>query len=539
MKKILVIFVISIVVLFSSCIVIIGELIPKKPTASVKLKDIAKIQVNELLPESDVGFEVFYVKGYKEPHTPDLVEPKKRLKEFLLETHGSYDLNRSVIFRFFNKTKKADKIVILVTGIYSGAGTVSNLALSIVRRLSDSEVWIWERRANLLEDRRVFIKALKERKSSIILEKFEKDKFKLKENSFYQPLTEDISFVGYWGVNVLLTDLLNVVKEAKNRASQVMLAGYSLGVLYVTNFLASKFNIDDKEVFGYSLVDKTVLLDGPPMINGYIKSEYQYQTGVIILPYNVIEGKSKLESGKYYPCNATVSRDMSFFFVINSKATLAYLAPNELSIEPYKVNNNYLPITNLAKFLIEFDDNYQRFKLFTATFGRAEAEHTGKFSPSTVVKVKSLAQDKKVIQWRPFSEFEGIEFNNHIEYLKAECNEYFNMEEWYQPTRILLDFGSIHHNDTSRGWQKKYFNITGNIGIKVPFLCVGLSRGLTSQINSYLEYKRKISSNDFTIVMLDEITHLDGDTITDNGSRPVIADIVANWLYNKNIYIQK
>lgn len=536
MKRLFIIFLLSIFIFLTNCIAIIEELIPKKPTASVKLKDIAG--VDYILQESDIGFEMFYVKGYPECHTPDLTIPTDRLKSFLLESYGSYDLNRSIVFRFFNKNERAKRIIILITGIYSGAGTVSNLAFSITRRLGDTEVWIWERRSNFLEDRRLLKKVLKEKNLNLLLDQFHENKFKLKDKNktFYQPSTEDISFVGYWGINVLLYDLYNVVKEARNRAEEVILAGYSLGALYVTTFLANKFKDNNYETRGYNFIDKAILLDGPPFLRGYIKNEYQYKNGIIIIPYNIIEGKDKLESGKFYPCSADVNRDMSFLFVINSKALLAYLAPNEISIEPHKGFLKKFPITNLAKFLIDFDDNYQRFKLFTATFGRADAIHIGTFSPYTTVNVVGLHRGKNFIDWIPYDKFPQLEFNNYIEYLKAECNEYFNMEEWYQPTRILLDFGAIHYNDTTKGWQAKYFDIGENKKIEIPFLCVGLSRGLISRIDSFYKYKELISSKEFNIIMLDEITHLDGDTVTDNKSRPVIADIVANWLLNKSIY---
>jgi len=517
--------------------VIINELIPKPPTDSIKVNEISKISNDSLIPEEDMGFEYFYIKGYNEPHTPSKTEPTKKLKDFLMELHGDYDLNKSGIVRYYNK-KNNDKplrIIIMLPGIYSAAGTLSNLGLSIARRLPDGEVWIWERRANLLEDRRLLKKAVKEKNSKMLLDLYEKDQFKLKPNSFYQPSKEDISFLGYWGINVLMYDLYNVINEARTKSSEIVLCGYSLGVLYATNFLANNFGME-KVFGGHNLVDKVILLDGPPVIHGYVHNELEYFNGVTIIPYNIIEGKNKLESGKYYPCSGTVNRDMSMFFNVNTKAILAYIAPDELSREEYKIGLKKLPVTNRAKFLLEFDDNYQMFKLFSATFGRADAMNSGKFNYTSTVRVTGLSENKKFIDWIPYTKFDNIEFNNYHEYLKAECNEYFNMEEWYQPTRILLDFGSINHNDTSSGWQSKYFKVTENKNITLPFLCVGLSRGLSSRIEIYTEYKEIINTDDFTIVMVDQITHLDGDTITDNGSRPVIADITANWLNKKSIY---
>src|SRR4030042_6870933 len=83
--------------------VIINELIPKPPTDSVKVNELSKISNENLIPEEDLGFEYFYIKGYNEPHTPSITEPTKKLKDFLMEMHGDYDLNKSGIVRYYNK----------------------------------------------------------------------------------------------------------------------------------------------------------------------------------------------------------------------------------------------------------------------------------------------------------------------------------------------------------------------------------------------------------------------------------------------------
>ncbi|HOV12896.1 MAG TPA: hypothetical protein PK771_01325, partial [Spirochaetota bacterium] len=382
--------------------------------------------------------------------------------------------------------------------------------------------------------RRVLIKAIEKENPKILLDLLKPGSIDLKKGVYYQPSTEDISFVGYWGMNVQLGDLYNIVKLAKTKSKSVILSGYSLGVLYVTNFLGNDFDNSDNMEAGFSLVDKAILFDGPPSVDAYVKTESCYKNGVTIIPNNFIDGKDKLESGKYYPSNGDGSRIMDVFFKMDLKAILAGYIPDELSPENYKINLKSYKITNYAKYLIDIDDNYAFFKLFTATLGRADAKHLGKFSYYDTLEINGLSDGKDRIEWIDQNNFETIEFNNPKDYINTATNKMFNLSEWYQPTRILLDFGSVHFNDTSKGWQKKYFNITQTKNITIPILSVGLARGLVQKEAIFSGYRERTSSKDFTIIMVDRITHVDGNTMTDNNTRQFFADITANWLLTRN-----
>lgn len=523
-----------ILILFSNCVVI-KEMIPTLPSSSIDPFDLNLVDRANYLSLDDIGLEYFYVDGYNESHTPPNITPTQKLSDFLIETQGTTNLNRSGIIRIYNKNKVSKNILIMSPGIYSGGGTQTNLGYAIVRRDIDTEVWIWERRANQLEDRRKFIKAIKENDPNIIYNLLEDGKLKLKKDSYYQPSTEDISFVGYWGLNVQLGDLYNIVKLAKTKVECVILTGYSLGVSYVTNFLGNNFGTNDQFEAGYTLVDKVILFDGPPSIDSYVKKEDDYKNGVTIFPNNYFDGIDKLESGNYYPANANGTRNMDSFYLMDVKAVLAKLAPYDLSYEDYKSGAKSFKITNYAKYLIGIDDNYNFFKLFTTTFGRADAKHIGSFNYTDTVSIVDYSQGKDRIEWIDRRENDTNEFNSPKSYIDNATNLAFNMAEWYQPTRILLDFGSVHLNDTSNGWQKKYFNVTQTKYIDNSILTIGLSRGLVQNSSIYLKYKNRINSKDFTIIMVNGMTHSDGDSVSDNGGRQFLADIVANWLLSKPI----
>lgn len=520
-----------IIVIFGSCAVI-KEMIPVEPSKAISPNDINTVSEENFLSEDKIGYEYFTVKGFQEPHTPPLTTPTDYLRNFLMESRGDIDLNSSAVVRVYNKEKQSKNIQILVSGIYSGAGTVFNLAKAIVRRNADIEVWIWERRANQLEDRRIIMKALKENKPDMLKDLLIEGKFKLKDKRcYFNPKTEDISFLGYWGINVQLGDLLNVVKLANEKAENVILSGYSLGVLYVTTFLANDFGNSEKSLPGYTLIDKALLFDGPPMIEGYIDSENSYNKGLYILPVNYVDGKERLESGRCFPANGTGDRDISIFFLsAGIKPALAKLDPHGISLEKYKSGIKELDITNLAKYAMENDDNYNQFKLFTSSFGLADAKHSGKYNYSDSIKVVEYGDGKNIIDWIVPEKSSKVEFNNINDYLNAALNEEFDIAEWYQPTRILLDLGSIHLNNTNNGWQNKYFKIKFNKDINIPVLALGLSRGLSRRSEIYEKYKKSIDSKDFSIIMVDSITHVDGDTMSDSIHSQVVADINVNWL---------
>lgn len=533
--KIKIVFIIVLIAILNSCIIIKEMIREKNPTPSFSPSDITSFDKNNFLNEENIGLDFFYIKGFDEPHTPPNVQPSENLKTFLMDTQKTIDLNRSRIIRVYNKTNtEPQEIIILIPGLNGGGSTMVPLAKGIVRRLHGAEVWIWERRANQLEDRRVIVKALTEKDPSILTALFKKDQFQLKDskNAFYLPTAEDISFVGYWGVNVNIWDLYFIVNAARKKTKKVILGGFSLGVLYAGVFLSNEFKDENKSIPGYTLVDKVVFFDGPPFTYGYIKNEFTYKQGALLYPNNYVYGIDKIQSGKYFPADA----DPINFFIIEAKAALAYLSPDAVSLEPYMTDNKKLPITNRAKFLIMFDDNYQSYKLFTATLGRANAKHSGQFGETTTVKITGLEESSNKITWILRNKDDKKELNNGDEYIANSVPVYSNMAEWYQSSKILLDFGIISQNDTESGWQKKYFNLNQTHNIDVPILCIGLARGLMQTKKRYMEYEKLIKSKNFTIVMLENYRHLDTITVTDNnGSRQIMADLLTNWLEGKEL----
>jgi pimeloyl-ACP methyl ester carboxylesterase len=536
MKKIsILLLLMSTLVLTNSCIVVVKELLPAPKAEGTSPDIVATVP----LTDEPLKYDYFTVQGYQEPHTPPLVEPTESLRSLLMRNNGSIDLNRSAVVEVTHSEFDSETVLVFIPGIFAGAGSLLNLGTAVAARMPDDDIWLWERRTNFLEDRKAIVEAYAtgeyEALTRLWGEPGKNGIRSVRDDVFYQPAKEDIPFVGHWGVELMLRDLHEVVLAARERYQNVVLVGYSLGALYLSTYLAMEIETDgEKILYGNDFVDSIIYLDGPPMLAGYAKRESQYLNGVFIIPFNRVNGLRALEAGTVYPSNATISREFSTLFAIDLSAAMAITNPTATHINPYRASGRNWPVSNLAQYFLFIDDNYQNIKLFTGSFGRAKAKQNGKFEYYSQVKVKG-ADESGRIDWESPSEANG-EWNEPLEYLAAGMYTDFNLSEWYQPTRIMLDFGTIAENDTSTGWQSKYFSITGTKYIDKPVLAIGLARGLAYEKSVYENFLEKTSVTDASVHVIGDLTHLDGSSMTDTNRSQTLADMIANWIAGKPLY---
>jgi hypothetical protein len=71
-------------------------------------------------------------------------------------------LDKAMFLRYYLPTEGAKTILVLVPGIFNGATNLDILARQFVAALPNTQVWVVDRRANLLEDRGGFIKSLQQ-----------------------------------------------------------------------------------------------------------------------------------------------------------------------------------------------------------------------------------------------------------------------------------------------------------------------------------------------------------------------------------------
>jgi pimeloyl-ACP methyl ester carboxylesterase len=136
----------------------------------------------------------------------------------------------------------ARKILILLPGTSAGAGYFEPLAQDIVSKTKDWQVWMVERRENLLEDQS---RADMLKRGEITPTQF---------NNYYlgwiiNPTnphvglsTPGLGYANDWGMRVAVEDVKRVVAEARKHSRQVVLGGHSLGGSITTAYATWDFD---------------------------------------------------------------------------------------------------------------------------------------------------------------------------------------------------------------------------------------------------------------------------------------------------------
>jgi pimeloyl-ACP methyl ester carboxylesterase len=159
-----------------------------------------------------------WMQGYDDPATPDQYDKVGLLKE------GS---------------PFAGKILILVPGTSGGAGYMRPLAQDIVARTHGWQVWVVERRENLLEDHSVLDKVKRGEAGGEQLFNYY---FGISSPGFVGVPDFSVPFARGWGMRVAVEDLRRVVKQARLFNRQVVLGGHSLGGSITTAYATWDFD---------------------------------------------------------------------------------------------------------------------------------------------------------------------------------------------------------------------------------------------------------------------------------------------------------
>lgn len=501
-----------------SCkIVVLKEMIPQTPGESIMPSDIEKQLVDM---EITVDKEFTTIPGFYDENCTE-EKLSDNIKDIIFSNSGEKDPNRTPVLKMTREDSTNKRTYIIIPGIFAGAGCLTGLGEGIIRRDNESRVWLWERRANLLEDRR-FVKDVFDGKADFSSAGFDEDRDK-----FYKPSKEEVAFMANWGIDLHLRDLKAVIEEASIDSEEIVLCGFSLGAYYTGMFMAYDFD----GVAGYSLVDRAFFLDGPPMTENYIKTEKDYYNGVYTFPLMTkFDGLNSLVNNEVFPVNWDTSQFIEREYI----SLKARLFPDEISVEEHSSIKGSYKVTNRTHYALSLDDNYQMYKLFTSTFGQANGRHIGSFSPAGTAFLLGPSDGDDYVTWikpdKPENVDEMEEFIDVDMYLKDFIAYDYNYTEWYQPTRVLLDAGIINNNDSSEGWQSKYFKFIHQAEVDIPVTAVGLTRGLMSNDKLYKKYFDSTSIEKHNIILVDKLRHLDTGMLNDRFSRQYLADIIVKEL---------
>ncbi len=420
-----------------------------------------------------VQTEYLSVPGAQEPHTP-----------------GPY--NQSYALRYYRPEDTVETILILVPGIFGGASSFDILARQLVASTPDLEVWAWDRRANALEDRSALVESLRTR-DPLVAYRYYVEAANTPEGFNPVPPAE-LGFMAYWGLELHLQDLHQVVLLARERAVRVVLGGHSLGGSIVGFYAAYRGSAEEP---GYRTLDGLLLLDGVLGRTGGYALDPALTTALELLP-----DVAGLESGRDAPY---LRLGLSPLSQARREvvAQLARFAPEALSpggFLPY-------PVTNEAVMGILESDRYAPSTVFSSSLGRAVgAELSGNLTAFLLGGRQGAASQSVVgvAEGYDFVSWERGEGRTDPDALaRAWSTPFGNRSEWYFPLRLALDIGAqnIRLEDDP--------NFIPNAQVTTPTLSVGSGRGLVQSLDGFAAYQNARPGSLFASYILPGFTHMD------------------------------
>ncbi|HKG20513.1 MAG TPA: hypothetical protein VKC34_01325, partial [Blastocatellia bacterium] len=217
----------------------------------------------------DVRHTRIVIPGFVEPNTPGApgVAVDPRLAAVVTDPaafnpNGSLNLNKAIYVRFFDNNRKspAQTILILIPELESGAGSLGIPATEIVKQTGGkTEVWIIDRRSNLLEDLKPIVDAWNQRsvEASLTALRGYMDHSAGRGGFLANNPYVLSSFMTEWGLDVHLRDIKAVVEKARKTTPNVFLGGHSLGATMTQMFAAYDFG----DTAGFKLLKGMVLIE--------------------------------------------------------------------------------------------------------------------------------------------------------------------------------------------------------------------------------------------------------------------------------------
>lgn len=441
-----------------------------------------RLELPELLPKHAaelLDFEYVTVEGFPEVNTPERY-------------------NKTFYQRYFIKGNEAETIVVLEPGIYGGVGSLDLVARQMVLKFTKLEVWILDRRANALEDRSAFLKSRALNNPYPAFDYYIRDEGT--ETGFNVIPPEELGFMRFWGLEVHLRDMHEVVLRANDSAETVILGGHSLGASIVGFYAAFDFGFSEEEV-GYQFIDGLFLIDGALGRTGGFDREPE---GLGLGPLEFIPGAQGLREGRGSPY-LTFGLSPQFLARREVLGLLAHYRPDELA--PEGLYN--FPLTNLAAFAINEDDEYSPSTVFSSSWGQAtNAKFSGNLAAFLLSgteaarnrTVTGVAEGSNFVDWSQGDSTR--EFSNAQQVAAISAQAFTNSTEWYFPIRYLIDIAEQDIRFPNRPFVPAS-------EVTTPTLAVGAGRGLAQNVTAFMAYQNTRPGSAFSSFVLPGLTHFD------------------------------
>ena len=448
------------------------------------------------IPPSRVWTDYEAVAGARAPGTPE-------------------ELNQSYVLRYHLRHREPETIVVLVPGLFGGAASMDPLARQMVAALPGMEVWSVDRRANALEDRTGFHRAIQARDPGVALEYYLQQRGGSGGFEVLRP--DEVGFMAAWGLDVHLQDLDAIVRLARQRADRVFLGGHSLGATLAS--LYASYRHVGGAAAGEELLDGLVLLDGTLGRTG------AFRIGEVLsgpLGTRFLPSAADVREGRFPPFLTTVVTPQTSV----ERAVVAQLGwyrPDD----PAPPALATVPMTNEALAGSRFDDETHNLPIFAASVGEAVgAEFHGNLTAFLITgrhgassrSIAGVAPGFDRISWSRGDP--SIEVTDLRSYLRGWTYVESDHNEWYFPLALALeaanvDAGLLDHPD---------FRPTGDVSL--PTIAFGAERGLVSDLDGFSTYLNLRYGSPIAAYVLPGFTHID---IVAADVNPVVG-IFARWL---------
>ncbi len=447
-----------------------------------------------MAPEAVLS-DYFTVPGAHEPHTP-----------------ARY--NDSYVLRL-RANEPARAVLVLVPGLFGGAGSLEILGRQLVAATPGLQVWLVDRRSNALEDHRGFALARRSGDPDVALQYYLGTAGH--PPRFEPPDPAGIRFMAYWGLDVTLEDLSSVIDRAHQTASTVYLGGHSLGASLAALY-AAFIRPDGRP--GDATIDGLMLLDGAPGRTGAFGLADAVH-GRSLLGVTLVPSLANLLAGKAVPYlgPGLVPQRIVRSGVI---AMLARLRPHALAPERLV---DY-PITNFALAGVDADDTYSELPTFTPQLGEAVHARTSGFIVPFLLEGHYGARSRSVVGVAPgyravtWSRGDPPEPTDLTSYIDSVTGRYTDRAEWYFPARLLIDISALSVDLR----HTPGFEPTADV--HVPTLALGAGRGMVRNLDGFSAYSDARLGSPIAAYIVPGLTHIDLVTAT----RAPVVTLFERWL---------
>jgi pimeloyl-ACP methyl ester carboxylesterase len=421
-----------------------------------------------------VTSERILVAGHAAPETPD-------------------QLNASPVVRWSSATTggPVDTVYVAIPGLFGGAGSFAPWAQQMVQTDPTAEVWVVDRRSNLLEDHRAtrdndvdaVVAFLREPQSS---------------TAFELPSADAHPYVVHWGLEVHMHDLHAVVNEAKTAGDRVVLVGHSMGAALAGVYASWRF----PSGAGGQDLDGLVFIDGAPGRTGAF--------GSLLNGWDVSGRTSDEPKAERQPQRLWLPGDRAVRRVIERYSAAWLAAENADADLPEGINE--FPISTLAYAGVLNDSQYDPLRAGTVTMGQTlDADLDGNLfgfllsggwatQSASVVGVDAAADR---VEWERGDPEE--ERTDPVAYVEAWSTVEADGATWFEPTALLRELAAVPANVT----QDDDLQLIATGDVTVPTLMMGSDRGLLRDARAFDAYANSRAGDLLTRLVFQRYAHVD------------------------------